>query len=492
MPRPAFETLNKTREQNRESLFANPRNAAAGSLRQLDSRITARRNLDIFVFNLQLCEGMSFASHTQTLDKLNAWGFPVSPFYSRFDSIEHVWEEIQRLGKIRPTLSFDIDGAVIKVDSLEQRALLGSTSKFPKWALAFKYPPEEKTTLLREIQVNVGRTGVLTPLAILNPVQIAGSTVSRATLHNQDFIEQKDIRPGDWVVIRKAGDIIPEVVRALTEERTGPLPKFHMPDCCPSCGGKTVEEFPIVRCNNIDCPAQLLKNIVHFVSKEAMDIDGLGQAVVETLLREELIHSAADLYSLQKEPLAALEGFGEKSADNLLAAIQVSKAQNLDRLLCALGIRQVGQKAAAVLARKFGTLEAIANADEETLTAVEDVGPVTARYIREYFDEERNQAFLEHLRQAGVNFTFRLDQTGTNLEGMTFVLTGTLPHYTREEASALIQQAGGKVSSSVSKKTSYVLAGAEAGSKLKKAMALGIPVLNEEDFLTLLNRTKSL
>ncbi|MBQ1217922.1 MAG: NAD-dependent DNA ligase LigA, partial [Clostridia bacterium] len=469
-----------------EPLFANPRNAAAGSLRQLDSRITAQRNLSIFVFNLQLCEGREFSSHKQTLDALREYGFPVSPYYTLFDSIDDAWNEIQRLGEERSSLPFDIDGAVIKTDDLSMRAAMGSTSKYPKWAIAYKYPPEEKETVLREIRVNVGRTGVLTPLAIFDPVFLAGSTVSKATLHNKDLIAEKDIRVGDTVVIRKAGDIIPEVVRSLPEKRPEGTVEFTMPSHCPDCGSVLVTEGPITRCDNSECPAQLIKNIIHFVSRDAMDIDGMGTSIVEVFVEQGMIASAADLYALKKDEIAGLDRFGEKSADNLLRSIEESRTRGLDRLIYALGIRQVGQKAGKILAKRFRSMDALAAASEEELCVIEDVGPITAHYIREYFSNPKNLLYLERLKAAGLNFEDTSEEAGTKFTGKTFVLTGALPTYTRDEASRLIEAEGGKVSGSVSKKTSYVVAGEEAGSKLVKAQTLGIPVIDEAELRRML------
>ena len=486
MPKKTFAELNARREENGEPLFANPRNAAAGSLRQLDSRITAQRNLSIFVFNLQLCEGREFSSHKQTLDALREYGFPVSPYYTLFDSIDDAWNEIQRLGEERSSLPFDIDGAVIKTDDLSMRAAMGSTSKYPKWAIAYKYPPEEKETVLREIRVNVGRTGVLTPLAIFDPVFLAGSTVSKATLHNKDLIAEKDIRVGDTVVIRKAGDIIPEVVRSLPEKRPEGTVEFTMPTHCPDCGSVLVTEGPITRCDNSECPAQLIKNIIHFVSRDAMDIDGMGTSIVEIFVEKGMIASAADLYALKKDEIAGLDRFGEKSADNLLRSIEESRTRGLDRLIYALGIRQVGQKAGKILAKQFRSMDALAAASEEELCVIEDVGPITAHYIREYFSNPKNLLYLERLKAAGLNFEDTSEEAGTKFTGKTFVLTGALPTYTRDEASRLIEAEGGKVSGSVSKKTSYVVAGEEAGSKLVKAQTLGIPVIDEAELRRML------
>ncbi len=480
MPKETFAKLNAQREKDGESLFANPRNAAAGSLRQLDSKIAAQRNLSIFIFNLQLCEGREFSSHKESLEALKEYGFPISPRHRVFDSINDVWEEVLDLGRVRAGLPFDIDGAVIKTDDLSMRKKIGSTSKFPKWAIAFKYPPEEKETVLREIRVNVGRTGVLTPLALFDPVFIAGSTVSKATLHNKDLIKEKDIRIGDTIIIRKAGDIIPEVVRSVKEKRPKNTTPFEMPKHCPDCGSLLINEGPITRCDNSECPAQLTKNIIHFVSRDAMDIDGMGTSIVEVFVEKGIIRSAADLYHLNRETIAKMDRFGEKSAENLLRSVDESRKRGLDRLIYALGIRQVGQKAGKILAKKFHTLDALAKAREEELCVIEDVGPVTARYIREYFENPKNLEYIEHLRSAGLNFEDTIQEAGTKFEGMTFVLTGTLPTYKREEAAKLIEGEGGKVSGSVSKKTTFVVAGEEAGSKLTKAQALGIPVIDEE------------
>ncbi len=480
MPKKAFADLNLRREENGESLFANPRNAAAGSLRQLDSKITATRNLSVFIFNLQLCDGREFSSHYETLEALKEYGFPVSPKHKIFDTVEEAWAEVSALGELRSSLPFDIDGAVIKTDSLAMRQAIGSTSKFPKWAIAFKYPPEEKETVLREIRVNVGRTGVLTPLAVFDPILLAGSTVEKATLHNKDLIAEKDIRIGDTIVVHKAGDIIPEVVKVIPEKRPKKTEIFQMPSLCPVCGSTLVSEGPITRCDNSECPAQLTKNIIHFVSRDAMDIDGMGTSIVEVFVEKGLISSAADLYRLEKDTIAVLDRFGEKSAENLLKAIDESRNRGLDRLIFALGIRQVGQKAGKILAKKFRTLDNFAKATEEELCVTEDVGPITAHYIREYFDNPKNLEFLEHLRSAGLNFEDLTKDTGEKFAGLTFVLTGALPTYKRDEAAALIEREGGKVSGSVSKKTSYVVAGEEAGSKLKKAIDLGIPVIDED------------
>ncbi|PWM45880.1 MAG: DNA ligase (NAD(+)) LigA [Clostridiales bacterium] len=485
MPRDAFEKLNEQREIKGEALFANPRNAAAGSLRQLDSAVTASRQLDIFIFNLQKNEEKTFDTHSQTLDYLKSLGFSVSPYYNCYKTIKEAFDEIQRLGSMRGSLPFDIDGAVIKTNALSMREKLGKTTKFPKWAIAYKYPPEQKQTKLLDIQVNVGRTGVLTPLAILEPVICAGSTISKATLHNKDFITERNVYIGDTVIIQKAGDIIPEVVKCIIEKRPENAKKFEMPKDCPVCGEPVVtdEGSPVIRCINSECPAQLLKNIIHFAERDAMDIEGLGESIVARFVDEKLITSAADLYRLGKESIAELERFGEKSAENLLSSIENSKKQNLNNLIYALGIRQVGQKAAKILAARFGTLDALIEANEEELTQIDEIGPVTAEYIREYFSNEKNLHFIGELKSVGVNTGYKSELVDNRFEGLTFVLTGTLPTFTRDDASAIIEKFGGKVSSSVSKKTSYVLAGTEAGSKLTKAENLGVKIIDEAEFL---------
>lgn len=484
MPRKAFEKLNEQRDMEGEQPFANPRNAAAGSLRQLDSSVTASRNLDIFIFNLQKCEDKNFSTHSETLDFLKTLGFRVSPYYNRFKTIHDAFEEISRLGQLRDTLSFDTDGAVIKTNDLLMREKLGKTTKFPKWAIAYKYPPEQKETEILGIQVNVGRTGVLTPLAVLNPVFCAGSTISKATLHNKDFIAERDIRIGDTVIIQKAGDIIPEVVKTIKEKRPSSTKKFEMPSVCPACGEQVVpdEDSPVLRCINSECPAQLLKNIIHFAERDAMNIDGLGEGIISRFSEEGLISSAADLYRLKKVDISNLERFGEKSADNLLVSIENSKKQNLNNLIYALGIRQVGQKASKILAARFGTIDALIAATKEELTVIEDIGPVTAGYIREYFSNKKNLHFIFRLKEEGINTNYKSDLKDNRFEGLTFVLTGTLSGFTRDEASSVIESFGGKVSSSVSRKTSFVIAGAEAGSKLTKAENLGVKIIDEAEF----------
>ena len=484
MPKKSFEALNIERENNGENLFANPRNAAAGSLRQLDSRIAAKRNLEIFVFNLQLSDGEIPQTHTETLDYLKKLGFCTSPYYNKYSYVDDVVAEISRLGEKRGELPFDIDGAVVKVNSLSQRKALGSTVKFPRWQVAYKYPPEKKETVLEDIQINVGRTGVLTPLAVLKPVLLAGSVVARATLHNRDFIAEKDIRIGDTVVIQKAGDIIPAVVEVVLSKRLENSVPFEMPKTCPVCGQEVVadSDSPFVRCINVECPAQLVRNIIHFVSKDAMDIEGCGEQQVERFIFEGLIRSAADLYKLDFDRIKNMDRFGEKSAENLKNAIEKSKTNNLDRLVFALGIREVGSKAAKLLSERFKSLDALIAADEQQLISIDEIGLVTARYILDYFQNPKNLDLISELRDAGVNFTFTSDRVSDAFAGMTFVLTGTLPTYTRDEASAIIESLGGKTSSSVSKKTTYVLAGEDAGSKLTKAQQLGVTIIDEAEF----------
>lgn len=484
MPKRAFSKLNEAREEKGEPLFANPRNAAAGSLRQLDSRITASRMLDIIVFNMQSVEGITFSTHSETLDYIKSLGFPVSPYYKVFKSIEDVIKEIQRLGEMRSSYPFDIDGAVVKINSITERSKLGSTAKAPKWAVAFKYPPEQKETLLENIQINVGRTGVLTPLAILTPVLLAGSTVSKATLHNRDFIAEKDIRIGDTVKVRKAGDIIPEIVGIVPEKRPADSVPFEMPKNCPICGSEAVadEDTPFVRCVNSDCPAQLTRQLIHFVSRDAMDIEGLGEQNIERFVNEGLIASAADIYTIDYGKLTEMDGFGEQSAGNLRAAVESSKAVNLNRVIYALGIRQVGQKTAVILAERFGTMKALEDSPEETLTEIGEIGPVTAHYITAYFLNPHNRALISRLEELGVNMAYSSGRKSDVFAGMTFVLTGTLEKYTRDEATAVIEKNGGKVSSSVSKKTTYVLAGEEAGSKLTKARQIGVRIISEAEF----------
>ena len=484
----ALEVLNERREEEGQPLFANCRNAAAGSLRQLDSRITASRALDIFCFNVQSATDVSFTSHRESLDWLKAHGFKVSPTYQIFHDITDVCKEIRRLGELRGELSFDIDGAVVKVDSLADRERLGATTKAPRWAVAYKYPPEEKATLLRDIVVSVGRTGTLTPNAVLEPVRVSGSLVSRASLHNEAYIKEKDIRIGDTVIIRKAGDIIPEIVCTVSELRPENTVPYVMPERCPVCGAPVsrLEGEAALRCTGAECPAQLLRNLEHFASRPAMDIEGLGEAVVEQLVKEGLVSSCADIYDLKVEDLEKLDRFARKSAENLIRAIDESRHRELSRLICAFGIRQVGERAARSLARTFGSLDRFMAATREELLAVEDIGEITADCILEWFAQEQSQDIIERLRAAGVNFESNEAPQDLRFAGMTFVLTGSLTRFTRDEVGAEIEKRGGKVSGSVSKKTSIVVAGENAGSKLEKANTLGIRVIGEDEFLDLL------
>ena len=494
MPRAVFESLNAGREEAGLARFANPRNAAAGSLRQLDSRITASRRLSIFIFNLQegslYMDGRAPVSHTETLTRLAELGFTVLPHTACLSDGAAIEGHIRALGEMRPSLPFDIDGAVVKADSLAVRRTLGELTNVPRWAVAYKYPPERQETTLRDITVQVGRTGVLTPTAELAPVYLAGSTVSRATLHNLDFITGKDIRIGDRVILQKAGDIIPEIVAALPEKRTGAERPFEMPTVCPSCGHPVVRddagEGAATRCVYAGCPAQRARSIIHFASKGAMNVDGLGEQVVASLLSAGLIRDASDLYSLKAEEVAKLERMGEKSAENLISALEVSKRAGLERLLFALGIRQVGESAAEAIASRFRTMDACLAATFDEFAAVPDIGPITASGLCEYFADGENRALIERLREAGVLFEAVKEPPADTLAGLTFVLTGTLPTLSRDEASERIKAAGGKVSGSVSKKTSYVVAGEAAGSKLTKARDLGIPVIDEDALLAML------
>ena len=482
MPREVFVALTTEQELNGEKTFKNPRNAAAGSLRQKNAKITSKRKLDIFTFNIQRIEGKELTSHKESLDFIKALGFNTVPFYTSCNSIEEVLTEIARIGEIRGTLPFDIDGAVIKVDDFAQREALGSTSKFPKWALAYKYPPEEKETTLLDIEINVGRTGVLTPTGIFEPTLLAGTTVSRATLHNQDFIDEKGICIGDRVIIRKAGDIIPEVLCVVSHGENA-VP-YHIPDVCPSCGGKVTREEgeAALRCCNPDCPNQLLRNLIHFCSRDAMDIEGMGTAVLETFVNEGMIKTAADIYNLDREKIASIERMGEKSADNLIAAAEKSKGNDLARLIYALGIRHIGQKAGALLSEKFGTMDALMNATAEEIAEIEGFGLIMAKSVEEFFSHEESRQLIADLKAVGVNMESQKQIVDMRFEGKTFVLTGTLSMYKRSEAEKIIESFGGKASGSVSKKTSYVLAGEDAGSKLKKANDLGVTVISEEEF----------
>ena len=487
MARSVFEEINEQLELEGKPLMANPRNAAAGSLRQKDPRICARRRLDIAVFNLQLAEGRHFTTHAEAIDYLAAQGFPVIPHATLSDA-EEILRQIEKLGDTRMEFPFDIDGAVVKLNNLSDREILGSTAKCPKWAVAYKYPPEKKESKVMDIVVQVGRTGVLTPKAVLEPVRLAGTTVTNATLHNQDYITEKDIRIGDTVVVQKAGEIIPEIVSVVREKRPEGTTAYHLPETCPVCGAP-VERDPdgaAIRCTGAECPAQLLRNLIHFASRDAMDIDGVGPAVMRQLIESGLVSNPADLYDLRAEQLADLERMGTKSAQNAVDAIAKSKENDLWRLIFALGIRQVGAKAAKILAAHFGSMEALRRAAAEELTQIDDVGAVTADYIIRWMSSDQAVDLLERLKAAGVNMESRQKLVDRRFAGMTFVLTGALSHFTREEAGEMIEQRGGKASASVSKKTTYVVAGENAGSKLKKAQELNIPVLSEEEFLALL------
>jgi len=486
MSRDNFDRINRQLEETEQPLFANPRNAAAGSLRQLDSKIAAKRNLDIFVFNIQQVEGVSINSHIDGLRFLKEQGFKTILNENVFKDINSAFDEIQKIGEERDSLYFDIDGAVIKVNDFASRQMLGSTSKFPRWAIAYKYPAEKQTTKILDIKVQVGRTGVLTPLAILETVRIAGSNVSRATLHNQDYINEKDIRIGDTVVIQKAGDIIPAVVEVIFEERNGEEKPFYIPSQCPECGADVIREEneAAYRCTGINCPAQRMRNIIHFVSRDAMDIDGLGPSIIEQMLEKNLIQNAADLYYIKAEDIAKMDKLGEKSADNLISALEKSKANPLYRLINALGIRHIGEKAAKILAKKYKTIDNLINADAEDLSKLSDIGEKMAQSVVEFFSHNENLEFIKRLKNAGVLCEDNSDEqvTDNRFEGKVFVLTGTLENYKRSDAAKIIESLGGKTSSSVSKNTDYVLAGAEAGSKLTKAQSLGVKVLSEAEF----------
>ena len=488
MPHDAFFALKEEQELQDKVPFKNPRNAAAGSLRQKDAKITAARGLSIFVFNLQQVRGRSFARHSETLDFIKQMGFPVSPRYRVFTSIEDALKEIEAIGQMRGTLAYDIDGAVIKVDDLAAREALGSTNKFPRWAIAFKYPPEVKETVVREVEVSVGRTGVLTPTAVFDPVFLAGTSVSRASLHNEDIIRSLDLRIGDTIRVRKAGDIIPEVI-GVARHGDGTEP-YRMPDTCPSCGAPVVhlQDEAALRCVNPECPAQSLRNLIHFASRNAMAIDGLGEAVAVQLTERGFVHTVADLYSLTKEQLLQLDKFKDKSAQNLLDAIEASKQNNLDKLVFGLGIRNIGDKAAAQLAEHFGSMQALAAASGEEIAAIDGIGAVMAQSVTAFFARGGTADLLTRLQAAGVNMEWHGEKKGTALAGMTLVVTGTLPHLSRQEAEALIVQNGGKASGSVSKKTAYVVAGEAAGSKLTKAQTLGIPILDEAGLYRLIGQ----
>ena len=488
MSNESFLKLLERQELNEEKPFKNPRNAAAGSLRQKDSRITAQRELDIYVFNIQQIEGVALNTHKESLDYLTELGFHTPPFYNCYDDMDDVVKEIQRIGEQRGGVSFPVDGAVIKVNAFHDRELIGSTSKFPKWAEAFKYPPEEKETALLDIEINVGRTGVLTPTGLFEPVLLAGTTVSRATLHNEDFIKEKDIRIGDTVVLRKAGEIIPEVV-SVKAHKPDSKP-YQMPEHCPSCGSKVQREpgEAALRCDNTQCPAQLLRHLIHFVSRDAMDMEGLGPAVLEQLVAHQLVSSPVDLYSLNKEALVDLERMGEKSAENLLNAVEKSKGNDFYRFIYALGIRHIGLRAAKLLTQRFPTIDQILKATPEEIAAIDGFGQIMAESAAYYFSLPETRKLIDSFRTKGVNLeSFEKEESkDLRFSGKTFVLTGALPTYTRAEAGKMIEDRGGKVSSSVSKKTSFVLAGEEAGSKLTKAQKLGVPIISEEEFLAML------
>lgn len=487
MPKKVFHALNEEREKRGEALFANPRNAAAGSLRQLDPKVAAQRKLDIAVFNVQWAENVTFTTHLESLDYLKEKGFKVIP-HDSCDTIEQAVEKIQAVGDHREDYPFDIDGAVVKLDDLAQREALGSTAKFPRWAAAYKYPPEVKPAKLLDIAIQVGRTGVLTPKAILSPVRLAGTTVTNATLHNQDFISEKDIRIGDTVLVRKAGEIIPEVLSVVMDQRPEGTSPYFLPQVCPVCGAPVErdEDGAHIRCTGAECPAQLLRTLAHFASRDAMDIDGLGIAVVENLVNAGLVRTPGDLYFLNAEEVAALDRMGQKSAENLLSAIERSKSQDLSRLLFAFGIRQVGQKAGKILAQRFGSLDNLQAATLEELTAVDDIGAITAQNILDWFQSPQSQHLIQRLKEAGVNMQAEQKGEDQRFAGKTFVLTGTLDRFTRAEATKMIEDRGGKAAGSVSKKTTYVVAGEAAGSKLRKAQELGIPVLTQEEFLALM------
>ena len=486
-----FEKMNEEREANEEELFANARNAAAGSLRQLDSKITEQRPLDIYIFNVQKIEGKQFNSHFEELEYLDKLGFNVNPVRISCHNIEEVKKAIEKIGEEREKLTFGIDGAVVKVDNLKFREILGTTAKTPRWAVAYKYPPEKKETILKDIVCQVGRTGVITPMAILEPVQVAGSTISKTTLHNEDFIKEKELKIGDTVVIQKAGDVIPEIVEVKKEKRTGKEKEFEMPKQCPVCGAPAIREEgeAAIRCTGIECPAKLFRNLVHFVSREAMNIDGLGENIIQQLLDNHLIENIADIYTLTFEEIASLKKNGKKFAQNLIDSINKSKENDLYRLITALGIRHVGTKASKILAKKYKSLENLMNAKTEELSEIKDIGEIMANSIENFFSQEQTKDLIAKLKQAEVNMNY-IEKEGEDnrFEGKTFVLTGSLENYTRGEAANLIEKYGGKTSSSVSKKTDYVLAGEDAGSKLTKAQNLGVTILTEQEFQRMVER----
>lgn len=489
MPKKDFEKLNEEREVLGEKLFANPRNAAAGSLRQLDPKITAERNLDIYIFNVQKSDDIKFTSHYESLNYMKELGFNVNPYVKKCNNIKEVLSAIDEIGNKRGELTFDIDGAVVKVDNLAQREEIGVTTKTPKWAVAYKYPPEKKETKVLDIVVQVGRTGAITPMAILEPVRVAGSVISKTTLHNEDFVKEKDIRIGDKVLIQKAGDVIPEVVEVLKEKRNGTEKEFQMPKICPVCGAEAVREDgeAVTRCTGIECPAMLFRSLIHFVSRDAMDIDGMGPAIIEQLLDKKLVENIADIYSLKYEDLVSLERMGDKSAKNLLNAIEKSKENSLEKLLNSFGIRHIGLKSAKILAKKYNNIEEIMNASYEELCGIKEIGEIMAESIVKFFESKQTKDLIERLKQNGVNMESKMEKSqDERFAGKIFVLTGTLPTLSRNEASEMIEKFGGKTSGSVSKKTSFVLAGEEAGSKLTKAEELGIQIITEAEFLEMI------
>ena len=489
MPKKDFEKLNEEREVLGEKLFANPRNAAAGSLRQLDPKITAERNLDIYIFNVQKSDDIKFTSHYESLNYMKELGFNVNPYVKKCNNIKEVLSAIDEIGNKRGELTFDIDGAVVKVDNLAQREEIGVTTKTPKWAVAYKYPPEKKETKVLDIVVQVGRTGAITPMAILEPVRVAGSVISKTTLHNEDFVKEKDIRIGDKVLIQKAGDVIPEIVEVLKEKRNGTEKEFQMPKTCPVCGAEAVREDgeAVTRCTGIECPAMLFRSLIHFVSRDAMDIDGMGPAIIEQLLDKKLVENIADIYSLKYEDLVSLERMGDKSAKNLLNAIEKSKENSLEKLLNSFGIRHIGLKSAKILAKKYNNIEEIMNASYEELCGINEIGEIMAESIVKFFKSKQTKDLIERLKQNGVNMESKMEKSqDERFAGKIFVLTGTLPTLSRNEATEIIEKFGGKISGSVSKKTSFVLAGEEAGSKLTKAEELGIQIITEAEFLEMI------
>ncbi len=481
MPKKSFNRVVDRQLINGEKPFKNPRNAAAGSLRQKDSEVAATRGLDIFVFNIQQIEGVTLTTHKQSLDYLKELGFHTIPFYERVDNIEDAFKKVEYIGEQRGNLEFDIDGAVIKVDEFSHREELGSTAKFPKWAIAFKYPPEEKQSKINDIEITVGRTGVLTPTAVFDPIHLAGTTVSRATLHNQDYIAEKNINIGDVVTVRKAGDIIPEVLCVSSKESDG---SFVYPEFCPSCGEKVVREEgeSAIRCINPECPAQLLRNLIHFCSRDAMDIEGLGPSIIETLVNEKMISKVTDIFHLDKSKIALLDGFKDTSASNIVQSVEKSKDNDLGKLIFAFGIRHIGAKAAKLLSDHFKDIDAVMNASVDDILAIDGFGEIMAVSVREFFDSDSAVEMVNELKSVGVNMKSKTVIKDNRFENMVFVLTGTLPNYKRSEASKIIESYGGKTSSSVSKKTSFVLSGEASGSKLDKANALGIPVIGEKEF----------